>query len=76
MFLFIYSFFLNAYIRLNFSGSRSLERTYIGKHIYSPAMANNLKKALARHEHIMKEDKRLDLEYVKSVRYKFRKSFM
>ncbi|CAG8613467.1 3830_t:CDS:2 [Funneliformis mosseae] len=48
-------------------GTRSLERTYIGKYVYSPTMANNLKKALARHEHIMKEDKRLDLEYAKSA---------
>lgn len=53
-----------------FSGSRALEGTYAGKYIYSPAMASNLKEALARHEHMMKKDKRLDLEYVKSVSYK------
>lgn len=53
-----------------FSGTRALEETYAGKYIYSPAMANNLKEALARHEHIMKKDKRLDFEYIKSVSYK------
>lgn len=47
-----------------------MEGTYAGKYIYSPAMASNLKEALARHEHMMKKDKRLDLEYVKSVSYK------
>ncbi|CAG8699259.1 19625_t:CDS:2 [Rhizophagus irregularis] len=49
------------------NGSRALEGTYAGKYIYSPAMASNLKEALARHEHMMKKDKRLDLEYVKSA---------
>ncbi|CAG8485962.1 6434_t:CDS:2, partial [Gigaspora rosea] len=44
-------------------GSRALERTYLGKYAYSPTMATNLKKCLKRHEHIMKQDKKINISY-------------
>ncbi|CAG8803530.1 15943_t:CDS:2, partial [Gigaspora margarita] len=49
-------------------GSRALERTYLGKYAYSPTMATNLKNCLKRHEHIMKQDKKIDISHGMSSR--------
>ncbi|CAG8535134.1 10757_t:CDS:2 [Scutellospora calospora] len=47
-------------------GSKALSRTYLGKYVYSPSMANNLKICLKRHEHIMKQDNRISIPHAMS----------
>ncbi|CAG8678366.1 2057_t:CDS:2, partial [Racocetra persica] len=42
-------------------GGKALVRTYLGKYIYSPILAKGLKACLKRHEHIMKQDKRINI---------------
>ena len=46
----------------------SLERRFLGKTVYSPALAENLKKVFLKHEEILKLDDRIRSEHVLAVR--------
>ena len=46
----------------------SLERRFLGKTVYSPAMAENLKKVFLKHQEVLKLDNRIRSEHVLAVR--------
>ncbi|CAG8488913.1 1534_t:CDS:2 [Paraglomus brasilianum] len=45
-------------------GNMSLERRFLGKTVYSPAMAENLKKVFLKHQEVLKLDNRIRSEHV------------
>lgn len=51
------------------AGSLALQRTWIGKEVYSKTMTESLKKVFAMHTEQMSANPRLDLERIRQVTY-------
>ncbi|KAB8416409.1 hypothetical protein FH972_024928 [Carpinus fangiana] len=50
-------------------GSISLQRSWLGKEVYSKTMATNLKKLFKRHLDVLKQNPKIDIEEVLNAKY-------